>query len=259
MYTIYGNEQANEVIVAIPALGERKEMYVSLANEMKEYKWIVFDLPGSNKEILEDYSIPAFCAYIKETLDELTIEKAHFIGNSLGAWIIQAFTASYPQYVRSLGLLDGGHYFLGERNENHEDVILPRAIEKIEDIQEAVKELTYAMPQLSKQAYAQFESYMLANYIELPDGYAHHCDNDAYNALSKEIETTNYCLTDVKKPLLLIIAGASADEMSYSKAMSFNERFNQAEVFILENGQHYLPLTNTIQVAEILIGFYRSL
>lgn len=234
-------------------------MFAPLANEMKHYKWIVFDLPGSNQAHAEDYSIPNFCAYIKETLDELSIKKAHFVGNSIGAWIIQAFTASKPQYVRSLSLLDGGHYFLGERNEAHEDVALPRGIVKIEDIQKAVNELTYAMPQLLKQAYEQFESYMLANYIELPDGYAHHFHNEAYNALAKEIETVDYCLNEVTVPLLLIVAGASADEMSYNKAMTFSERFNEAEVVILENGQHYLPLTNTVQMAELLENFYRSI
>ena len=49
MYAFYGNTDSKEIIVAIPALGERKEMFHPLANQMKEYNWLVFDLPGSNK------------------------------------------------------------------------------------------------------------------------------------------------------------------------------------------------------------------
>ena len=48
MYDIYGDITSKKVIVAIPALGERKEMYKFLADQLNMYKWIVFDLPGYN-------------------------------------------------------------------------------------------------------------------------------------------------------------------------------------------------------------------
>ena len=259
MYALYGNKESKDIIIAIPALGERKEMFQPLATHMKEYRWLVFDLPGSNKQQLNDYSIPSFCEYIKQTLEALHIQKAHFMGNSLGAWVIQAFTASYPQYVRSLALLDGGHYFLSDRNEVHEDVELPSTIENFEDIKEAVKELTYSMPNLDDQAYIRFESYFLNNYIKQGDFYAHHCNEVAYNSLSKEISSINYCLRELPVPTILFIAGASADELSIKKSKAFSEQFEQANVRIINNGQHYLPLTNTIDIANILVDYYQYL
>ncbi|MEK4386328.1 alpha/beta hydrolase [Solibacillus sp. FSL W7-1464] len=257
MYEIYGNINLNEVIVAIPALGERREMFQPLANKMNNYRWLVFDLPGSNKEQVDDYSIPAFCEYIKQTLNSLNIGKAHFLGNSLGAWVIQAFTSSYPEYVRSLALLDGGHYFLGERNEPHEDVELPSAIENFDDIRNAVKELTYSMPNLESQAYINFENYFLNNYMKQGDFYAHHCCEAAYNSLSKEISSTNYCLKEIAVPTVLLIAEASTDEISLNKATIFNEQFEQAKVVCIDKGQHYLPLTNTDAVAKNLEAFLK--
>lgn len=259
MYAFYGNTGSKEVIVAIPALGERKEMFQVLANQMKEYNWLVFDLPGSNKQQLNDYSISCFCEYIKQILEALNIHKAHFVGNSLGAWVIQAFTSSYPQYVSSLALLDGGHYFLGERNEQYEDVELPSAIENFEDIEEAIKELTYSMPNLENQAYTNFETYFLNNYIKQENFYAHHCNEVAYNFLSKEIISIDYCLKEIPVPTILLIAGASADETSLKKSTVFNKQFEQAKVHLIENGQHYLPLTNTVAVAEILEDYYQYL
>lgn len=258
MYEFYGNTNSNEVIVAIPALGERKEMFQPLANEMNNYSWLVFDLPGSNKEQLDDYSIPSFCEYIKQALESLNIHKAHFLGNSLGAWVIQAFTSSYPEYVNSLALLDGGHYFLGERNEPHEAVELPSAIENFDDIREAVKELTYSMPNLENQAYTNFEYYFLSNYIKQGNFYAHHCSEAAYNTLSEEIISTNYCLKEIAIPTILLIAGASADEISLNKSTIFNDQFQKAKVVLIDNGQHYLPLTNTEAVANKLEDFFHN-
>lgn len=259
MYAFCGNTNSKEIIIAIPALGERKEMFQPLANEMNKYKWLVFDLPGSNKQPLNDYSIPSFCEYIKQTLELLNIHKAHFLGNSLGAWVIQAFTSKYPEYVRSLALLDGGHYFLGERNESHENVELPSTIENFEDIKEAIKELTYSMPDLENQAYTNFETYFLNNYIKQGDFYAHHCSEVAYNFLSEEISSINYCLKKIAIPTILLIAEASADELSLNKSSIFNEQFEQTKVYIIENGQHYLPLTNTAAVAKILEDHYQFL
>lgn len=258
MYTFYGNLDSKEVIVAIPALGERKEMFQPLANQMKEYNWLVFDLPGSNKQQLNDYSIPSFCDTIKQTLEVLNIHKAHFLGNSLGAWVIQAFTSKYPESVRSLALLDGGHYFLGERNESHVDVELPSAIENVENIKEAIKELTYSMQNLENQAYTNFETYFLNNYIKQGNFYAHHCNEIAYNSLSKEIMSIDYCLKEIHVPTILFIAGASADDISLKKSIVFNKQFEQATVHLIENGQHYLPLTNTVAVAQILEDYYQS-
>lgn len=259
MYEIYGNIDSKEIIVAIPALGERKEMFQPLADEMHQFKWIAFDLPGSNQQQLDDYSIPSFCKYIQQILESQYILKAHFLGNSLGAWVIQAFTSYAPQTVRSLALLDGGHYFLGERNEPHEDVTLDKDIENFEDIQNAVKEFIYSMPSLDDQACVNFEDYLLSNYIKQGDFYAHHCNEVAYNALSREICTINYCLTTIDVPTILLIAAASADEISLEKAASFREQFQKAKVCLIENGQHYLPLTNTKAVAKVLRDFYANL
>ena len=259
MWTIYGNKTSPTAIVAIPALGERKEMFLPIANCMNDYQWIVFDLPGSQKQQQIDYSIPTFCRLIDEVLVTQQIKQAHFVGSSLGAWAIQAFANLFPQKVQSLVLLDGGHYFLGERGEVHEDVELAANIESFEDIAAAIHELTYSMPNLEQQAYEQFEQYFLGNYILHNDFYAHHCDEIAYNALSKELLTTNFFLEQTEIPLQLVIADASADDFSKSKAKDFEKQFPHAHVSFLELGQHYLPLTNTVELAATINQFYETI
>ena len=102
----------------MPALGERKETYEILSRYVKEYKVFAIDLPGHNLVKQADYSISAYIKEIRNVMKELKISTAHFIGNSIGAWIIQAFYAKYPDCVESLTSLDSGYYFLGEREES---------------------------------------------------------------------------------------------------------------------------------------------
>lgn len=113
MYQFIKNKENTQTIVALPALGERKEIYKPLVQEMSQFNWVLFDLPGANKQQLGDNSISYFVQYIKDVLNQLKIEDAHFMGNSIGTWIIQAYYTQHPQDVLSLIMLDGGYFFLG--------------------------------------------------------------------------------------------------------------------------------------------------
>lgn len=258
MVLVLGNLMSKEVVVAIPALGERKEMFIPLAQSLKQYKWLILDLPGTNQEELNDYSIALFCQKIERVLAEHTIEQAHFIGSSIGAWIIQAYAAYKPSAIRSLALLDGGHYFLGEQSSTYEEVVLPSMIKDFEDIEVAVQELTDSMPDLEEFCYENFEQYFLGNYIEVDGYYKHHCQNVAYNQLSKEVEEKNYCLAELHKPIIVLLAGATMGDESRRRATAFQQQHPQAIVQIIRNGQHYLPLTNTREVAKPLHDFLVS-
>jgi len=55
-YIQYNANQHNEVIIAIPALGERKEMYAALAKALPEVQIVAIDLPGHNGLLDADFS-----------------------------------------------------------------------------------------------------------------------------------------------------------------------------------------------------------
>ncbi|WP_199880543.1 alpha/beta fold hydrolase [Bacillus massiliglaciei] len=251
-YEIYGNQESSQIIVALPALGERKDIYKELGNLLKDIKIIAFDLPGHNQFFMDDNSISSYIATVRETLRSLQVPAAHFMGNSLGAWIIQALYSNDPETVLSLTLLDGGYYFLGDWLEMDEEVTLA-AVEQIEDIKEAIHELACSMEELEEEAFSRFKNYLLENYIYSNGYYKHHSNQEAYNQLSREVATVNYCLQDpVPVPLHLLIADSSLDAFSNEKLADFKLTHPAAKVEIVENGYHYLPLTNTKQVAEYI-------
>lgn len=259
MYEIFVNNKSEDVIIAVPALGERKEMFKPLADKMESYMWLVFDLPGSNKEESNDYSISTFCNYIEKIIKINNVEKAHFIGSSLGAWIIQAFANKYPEYVKSLVLLDGGHYFLGDRGDKFEEVELLSSVEDFEEIRVAIQELTFSMPNLESESYQYFEQYFLDNYIKQGDFYTHHYNNVAYNHLSREISFVDFCLKETPIPIHLLIAEASADDFSIQKSDLFKKKYINSRVSKIKNGQHYLSLTNTREVSDVLNAYYKKI
>lgn len=251
MYAIYGEETSKKIIIAIPALGERKEMFKPLADQLNRYKWIVLDLPGHNGYETEDFSIESYIEKMREILLELDVNEVNFIGNSLGAWVIQGFAKKYPNSIKSLTLLDGGYYFLGERKENTEEVSFP-LIENFDDIRTAVHELTYSMEGLENDAYIKFEAYFLDNYIKEGEFYKHHSNENAYNELAEEVTAIDYCLNSTPLPIALIIAENNLDEFSKRKLQEFIASHPTAKVEIIKNGYHYLPLTNTSEIAELI-------
>ena len=78
----------------------------------KTHRVITVDLPGHGETELPpetDMSPKALADYVFETMDSLSIEKAHVVGNSLGGWTAFEMAAANPERVASvLGLAPAG-------------------------------------------------------------------------------------------------------------------------------------------------------
>ena len=252
MYQFIENKGNKQTIVAIPALGERKEIYEPLAQKMEQFNWVLFDLPGTNKQQLDDYSVPHFIGYIKNVLNQLEIENAHFMGNSIGTWIIQAYYTQYPQDVLTLIFLDGGYFFLGDTNP-HTHINLPK-IDDFATLLHAIKDSVNNSPATDKD---QFEKYQLDNFIKEDNYYIHHSDEIALNALSLDVSTIDYRLTGSEVPIYLFIASDGFYSSSPQQVDQYIEKFKQAnpktEVYLVEDGHHFLSMTNTEDIANLLL------
>lgn len=257
MYQFIKNKENTQTIVALPALGERKEIYKPLVQEMSQFNWVLFDLPGANKQQLGDNSISYFVQYIKDVLNQLKIEDAHFMGNSIGTWIIQAYYTQHPQDVLSLIMLDGGYFFLGDTNP-HNHINLPK-VDDFDTLVQAVKDLVNNSPAADKN---QYESYYLHNFIKEDNHYIHHSDESALNSLSLEITKIDYRVTDSDIPIYLLVAGDGFYSEAPQEVAQYIKEFKQAnpktEVYIIEEGQHFLPMTNTEDVANLLWKYIKS-
>lgn len=253
-YVQYNVETMGPTIIAIPALGERKEIFEELANGLKEFRVLAIDLPGhNNRSFQTDFSIETYITEIKKLLDQQSISKAHFVGNSIGAWIIQSYYQSYAASVLSLTLLDGGYYFLGDYEDIEEsDIELP-IIEKLEDLKAAIKEQVVSMDMLSSSNKVIFESYLLENFIQKDGVYVHHSNVNALNRLSKEVVETNYCIQQTREfPMLLLLADQEREDMEEEKLTNFLASNPNATVKHISDSYHLLPITNSNDVSKHL-------
>ncbi|MFJ5792153.1 alpha/beta fold hydrolase [Lysinibacillus sp. NPDC093197] len=249
-YIQYNANQHNEVIIAIPALGERKEMYAALAKALPEVHIVAIDLPGHNGLLDNDFSFKTYTKNIKETMDALKIAKAHFVGNSIGAWIIQNFYTNYRNLVKSLTLLDGGHYFHGQYHLDDEMEIKLPIIESYEDLQEAINEEIKSMGIATAEHRQYLYEYFIGNFVKEENIYRHHSKEEAINYLAKAVDQHDYCIeTETPLPVLLLLADHQQDELLHRKLTNFHERQPTAKIIKVPNGFHFLPLTNPQEVA----------
>jgi len=103
-------QQNPQTIVFIHGLSGNVENWWDQFEYFRDsYRVVVPDLPGhgkSSKPETFEYSVPAFARTIIELMDQLKIQKAVIVGNSLGGAIAGYIAINYPERVDRLVLSD---------------------------------------------------------------------------------------------------------------------------------------------------------
>lgn len=76
----------------------------------EDYDVVAPDLAGhGNSERLRgDHSIGAFATWLRDVLEALEIERATFVGHSLGGGVVMQFSYQFPDYVERMVLVSSG-------------------------------------------------------------------------------------------------------------------------------------------------------
>lgn len=92
----------------------------------KQFRVIIPDLPGFGQTGYiagADYTLEKQVARLREFLDQLKVDKAHVVGNSMGGYIGAAFAANHPQRVLSLGLFNAAGVDMPRKSPFYEAVL----------------------------------------------------------------------------------------------------------------------------------------
>jgi pimeloyl-ACP methyl ester carboxylesterase len=76
-----------------------------LSKHFRVYAVDIIGEAGNSEEYRPDLNTDAFSRWMKDVLDVLKIERAAFIGNSLGGWMALKFATAYPERVSKLILI----------------------------------------------------------------------------------------------------------------------------------------------------------
>ncbi|HEY9077728.1 MAG TPA: alpha/beta hydrolase [Anaerolineaceae bacterium] len=105
-------------IVLVHGLGDEADTWRHVIPELSQHhRVLAIDLPGFGRSPKPERActIAFYCGILLNFLNDLNIEKAIFIGNSLGGMIVQQFSLIYPTRVAKLVLVDGSLVSTGRK------------------------------------------------------------------------------------------------------------------------------------------------
>lgn len=111
----YVEAGSGPVVILLHGLGGNSSNWAFNINALaQKYRVIVPDQIGfgrSDKPLI-NYRVGTYVDFLDKFLDELKIEKASFVGNSLGGWISALYTLTHPARVERLVLVDAAGFTL---------------------------------------------------------------------------------------------------------------------------------------------------
>ena len=103
-----GNERNPPIVLLHGSCSNSSAWLGDIAELIKYYHVFAVDIlgePGNSEDNRLSIQSNDYFLWLNEVLNILSIEKAIFMGNSLGGWLVLHYTARYPARVRALLLL----------------------------------------------------------------------------------------------------------------------------------------------------------
>ena len=104
----YSIEGSGPAIFLTHGVGAAKDAWRLITPKLKKkYTIITYDLRGHGKSPItnKDFNLDSLVSDLERLREKTKIEKAHFIGHSLGGMISPAYAKKYPDRVLSVGML----------------------------------------------------------------------------------------------------------------------------------------------------------
>jgi pimeloyl-ACP methyl ester carboxylesterase len=228
-YMEWENENATDTIICVHGLTRNSRDFDYLANKLsKKYRVISVDIAGRGKsDWLKDpagYNYPNYMAFMLEFIEHLDIDRAHWIGTSMGGLIGMMLSATKPGFIQNFVINDIGPFIQKESLQRISKYI--RDMPKFRDHQHAEEHLKVKLAQFGIRKdedwqYITKHSTMLNNSNELVFAYD--------PAITK------------------IFTGKSADNITDIDIWEIWEKVNFKKMLILRGANSDLLLPETAQ------------
>src|SRR6185295_20152357 len=109
----YVEAGSGPTVILLHGLGGSTQVWqLNIAALAEKYHVVVPDQIGFGKsdKPLVNYRIRTYVDFLDQFCKQLEIERATLVGNSMGGWIAAMFTASFPDRVDKLVLVDAAGY-----------------------------------------------------------------------------------------------------------------------------------------------------
>lgn len=248
-YQLEGN---GKTIVFVHGLSDSLQYWDILTNELKsKYQTLSFDLRGHGNSTLDDeeVSIDLYQYDLYQLLKALNIDKAVFVGLSLGGNIILDFAINHPEMVNGLIIMSS----FPEHTE--------RLAEIFNDFEEAINKgfveffdviVPYTLTEDMLEKYKEtlelvkFEAAKVANIEGIKQGIR----------AGYEFNVTDR-LCEIKAPAI-VIAGAEDDLTDLDIQRKISDNIKNSEFIVLENTKHNILVAYNIERILTIIDDFMS-
>jgi pimeloyl-ACP methyl ester carboxylesterase len=106
-----GGTGDNACVVLVHGIaGDSSEWGPVLDRLSTQYDVVAPDLAGhgQSNRLRGDHSIGAFATWLRDVLEALEVERATFVGHSLGGGVVMQFAYQFPEYVERMALVSSG-------------------------------------------------------------------------------------------------------------------------------------------------------
>ena len=236
-----------DAVIMVHGLGGTSNTFAPQMRALNGHRIVRPDLPGSGRSPGNgSLTIEGFADAVVRLAEALDVDRAHFIGHSMGTIVCQHVAVREPGLVRSLALLGP----LTAPPDQAREGLKARAAQAREDgmtgIADAVVQASTSTDTKTNQpAAAAFVRESLMR--QCPNGYADNCEAlaGAVAADAKRISCPALLVTGNEDP----VAPASV-------ARALGEQIDGAQVVILDRCGHWPTMERAREVNEQLRAFY---
>lgn len=249
-------EGNGETIVLLHGFSADKDCWVRFVRNLPEsYRVIVIDLPGhgsTTRNWKSTYSIDYITKGFAGTVDALRLERFHLSGNSMGGYVSTLYSASHPDRVLTLCLIDPAGISTSPEPSDRE-ISIAHGVNPLvpKNMDEFNSTLEYAF---HKQPYLPWpaRSVICAQYLE----------RSSFNEkmwadlMANKVDTTNY-LKDIHMPTLLL--WGDHDRIIHVSTVSvFEKGIPQIQTVIFKDCGHMPMLEIPKESAAVYASFLKG-
>jgi pimeloyl-ACP methyl ester carboxylesterase len=263
-YKIYGNEDSFPLI-CVHGFGSKKETWVAQVGDLsKKFKVIIFDLRSAGKSDRPEkpYGMDTLADDIAGLMNFLKIEKAHFMGFSLGGMITQHFVLTYPEKVDKLilictsaGIPKEGGIEMFRKNQLERIDLIKKDPEKV-FWQDTLRGFHWKFRKQmeenpKKKFYGSWSAEDLIEYIKKNPSTSQDVENQTYCV---KTHNTYNRLHEIKNKTLLI--AASHDRLvSKASLIEINKRIPNSIYKEIDKAGHEVHRSRAPEVNQLILDF----
>ena len=248
------DNQKEEWVVFVHGIGGSTKTWKKQIEEFSEdYNLLLLDLPGHGlnaDKTIHKVDSQLLHDGIRETLDHLQIDSAHFVGLSLGTIVIANFAVAYPDYVKTI-ILGGSSLKL--KGIYKGAVMFANAIKRIVPYEFLYKFFAWFM--MPKKHHEKSRLIFLREVVKLK--------KETMFAWIEYLKHTYYPdqllnkLNQLGKRILLI--SGDEDHCFIAGAKSIARRMKSFEIRIIEKCGHICSIEKWKSFNQIALGYLKML